>query len=370
MRRSLRSFPPLFIALAALGACDEPAVEAEAPPTPIAWAVVETASSGGFRSLPGTVRAIQRANMSFQVSGRVAEVAFEIGDHFEAGDVLARLEPDTYRLTVRERESEVAEAQARLAEAENDHSRQQQLYDRGWVSKAAFDFAISARDTAQSQVEMAQARLAIAEDGLGDTVIRAPYGGTVAARLIEPSQQVSAGETVLEVQGNSGGLEVLVSVPETLVDRLTLGSSHDVRFPSRPNLRLNGMIREIGSRATMGSAFPVTLRLEDAPPDLRAGITSEVLFALNPGDGDGETVIVPATAYLPIDDETTVSFVFDEATGTVSRREVTVRDLTGDRALISDGLEPGEIVAARGLPFLKDGQSVVRLGTGIARYNP
>ncbi|MGP1397267.1 MAG: efflux RND transporter periplasmic adaptor subunit [Inquilinaceae bacterium] len=360
-----------LLALCAVGltACDDAPAPKEAPPKPIAWATVEPAGEATIRSLPGVVRAIQRAELSFEVAGRVETVTVEVGDHFDEGQELARLDAHSYELTVRERRSELGQAEANLAEATNDFERQRQLHEDGWVAQAGYDLALSQRDAARSQVEMAGARLAIAEDDLADTVLSAPYSGTVAARLIEPSQQIGTGQTAFEIQSNGGGLEIEVAFPETLIDRLAVGTDHGVSFPTRPALTLTGRVREIGSRATDGNAFPVTLALAGAPADLRTGITAEVAFDVSPSGATGTNVVIPDTAFLAGDDDATLAFVFDEETGTLQAREIVIEDISGNQAIVSQGLLAGEVIAAKGLPFLKDGQRVELLGVGLERYN-
>ncbi len=346
-------------------ACQQQQTEAETAPRPIAWVTVEAPDGAFVRSLPGTVTATQTANLSFEVGGRVETVSVEVGDRFQKGNELARLQPKTYRLAVRERRSELAEAQARLAEAAGDFARQEKLSEDGWSAKTALEAALARRNSARSRVEMARARLEIAEEQLADTMLIAPYDGVLAERLIEPSQQVAAGATALEIQGEDGGMEVRVAVPETLIDRLEVGARHRLGLPTRPGLELIGTIREIGARSGEGNAFPVTLHLPESPPGLRAGITAEVDFALEP---PAQHLIIPASAFLPGPRDTAFAYVFDPDTGRLSRREVDVAGLEGEMALVRSGLKPGEIIAARGLPFLSDGQEVARLGVDAARY--
>lgn len=358
---------------AGLGACSDSADRTPALPRPIAWTVVEPVDHEITRTLSGVVRAIQRAPISFEVGGRVASVTVDIGDHFEAGDTLATLDRRTYRLTMEERESELAEARARLVEARNEYERQKELHAKGWVARAGYDTALAGLETAQSRVEIARTRAAIAAEDLEDTVLTAPYAGSVAERLAEPSQQVSPGETVFEIQGDSSGLEVVVTAPETMIDQLAPGSRHTVFLPAHRGMMLSATITEVATNASVRNAFPVTLRLDDAPETLRSGVTAEVMLSFNTDGSQTPTdrlVSIPVTGFLAASGQTSVAFVYDKVEGTVSRRDITVADISGDRALISQGLSVGEIIAMKGLPFLQDGQKVARLDTGIARYNP
>lgn len=370
MKRSHRA----LAALMALTACADEQAQERQPPRPVAWTEVQALETAATRTLSGVLQSAQRAPLSFEVPGRISAIAVEIGDSFKAGDVLARLDPRNYRLALEERRSQLEEAQANLEEAERQFERQEELFERGWVSRSVYDTALARLETAASRVETAQTRLAIAKEDLADTDLRAPYAGSVAARLAEPSQQVTAGQTVFEIRGAAGGLEVSLSAPETLVDRLRRDAAHQVDVPARPDLDLRARIAEIGSEATTRNAFPVTLMLSNAPEDLRTGMTAEVTFQLDelPGadvDFTADAVAIPVTAFLSGEGDRNYAFLYDRDTETLRRTEIEIVDLTGDRAIVRSGLAAGDIIATKGLSFLMDGQEVTLLGLGVARYN-
>lgn len=362
-----RLLPPLFPVLL-LSACgDAPTPEREAAPRPISWSVVRAADAEAPRTLTGVVRSRDRADLAFEVGGRVDAVTVEVGDRFEAGAVLARLEDTRFRLEVDQARAALAEASARREEARQDLERQQTLVERELASRARLDAAQTAFEAALAAVQTAQARLGLAEDALAETVLRAPYAGVVATRLVEPAQQVAPGRTVLRIQGSEGGFEVEVAVPETLIGAVEAGAAHDVALPARPGRAFRGRVTEIGPETGAARAYPVILVLVEPGPGVRAGMTAEVRVPLGEEVLDG-AVTIPASAFLPVDDDRRVAFVFDAGTQTVARREIEVVDLFGSRALVASGLAAGEIVADRGLPFLEDGQRVTRLGVGPARY--
>ena len=357
--------------LALTAAPEAEPVAAPVPARPIAWAKVEAAEAAPTRAVAGLVQAAQRAPNSFEVPGRIATLTVEIGDRFARGDVLATLDPRTYALALEERLSERAEAQAVVAEAAADYDRQRRLHHDGWVSRAGYDRALAALETAESRLARAAARLAIAEEDYADTVLTAPYPGRVARRLAEPSQQVPAGEPILEIHGASGGLEVVVAVPETVVDRLALGTRHGITLPAHGRLALRGRLIEIGAEATDRNAFPVTLSVIEPPAILRAGMTAEVSLVLTPSaDGPARDLMaIPVGAFAAGHGQDHVAFVFDPPSATVRRRTITIADISGEQVLVADGLAVGEIVATAGLSFLTDGAPAALLGEGPARYN-
>ncbi len=376
------SWPVLVLIPLALAGCKDLAPTEQAPPRPIVWTEVRPADQTTRRILSAVVRPVQRAPLSFEVGGRVEELRVEVGDRFVFGQVLGQLDQRLYALTRQERDSEVVQAKAVLREADQAFERQRELHGRDWASEAAFDTAKAALETARARLETARARLDIAEENLADTVLRAPYAGVVARRLAEPAQRVAAGETVLEIQGDGGGFEIAVAVPETLVARLQPGAAYAVTFPAPGGASARARVTEIGTEAEPGGAFPVTLRLETPRTDLRAGMTAEVAFDIERsqspnGDGSAKAgvrpVAIPVTAFLAGDGPAKVAFVFEadgrgDGGGILERRTIRLGPLSSEQATVLAGLSPGEIIATRGLPFLRDGQRVTRLGVGPERY--
>ena len=359
----------------------------------MAWAEAVPWTGAAERVLTGTVRAAERAPLGFEVEGRVASVEVHIGERFERGDVLAALDTTTLEIALEERRSALIEAEARLTEARQEAERQRALFGRGVAAEAALETAEAALGSARSRAEVARAAIRAAEDRLEDATLRAPYDGTVAARLAEPAQLLAAGEPAFEVQSEGGGFEIDATVPETLVGRLELGSRHRARVldGSRggEGSLVTAELREVGSRAAAATGFPATLAVVDEEvvlaaaggtgpepatgPHLRAGTSVELHLMLDgsiPGGGSEPSgaVAVPIEALTAVEDGHAV-LVFDPEESVLRRRAVSLAGTEGRRALIVEGLAPGEVVATRGLPFLSDGQPVALQGVGIARYD-
>jgi RND family efflux transporter MFP subunit len=336
-------------------------------PRPVAYMVTRPAERFEIRTLPGTVRAAERAPIGFDVGGRVATVAVEIGEPFQTGETLATLDEATLRFTLEERRSALAEAEAELTEAEADHRRTSYLAERGVVAAAALDDARAALDTAKSRASAARARLARARRDLSDATLVAPYDGTVAARLVEPSERVSPGQPVLEIVGSRDGLELVVSVPETILARLERDATHEITAPAAPGEIFDGRVADVGARARDGSGFPVEIAIAGPENGLRPGMSAEVRLKLS--DASGAGIAVPVSALLPREEDRAEIFVVDRNAMVARRRTVTFGDFRGESVLVSEGLHPGETIVTKGASFLADGQPVSLMGEGTARYN-
>src|SRR5690242_67393 len=178
-------FNPRIAATALLAAtvagCDKPP-----PPAPQARPVrvitVERRAEGETVSLTGQVRARDQASLAFRIDGRVLERPVNVGDVLQAGQLVARLDPQDQQNALRSAQARLAAAEATLTQTRLAFSRQQELLKDGWTPRARFDDAQQAYLSAQAGVTSAQAQLRIAEDVLSYTTLYADVPGAVTAK--------------------------------------------------------------------------------------------------------------------------------------------------------------------------------------------
>lgn len=338
-------------------------------PRPVQWAKATVYSGTAERALTGSVRTAERARIGFEVSGRVSEVLVDIGDVFEHGQILARLDPHLLEIALEERQAALLEADARLVEAQQQYDRQRSLFDRNIVAGAALERADAALKSAQSRHQMALSGIKSAQDRLDDATMTAPYGGSIAARLIEPSQVTAAGEPAFEILSEGAGFEIVTAVPETLLSRLDIGSQHRAILLHGSNSSVQATVTEIGARANGATGFPVTLSVDSEAEMIRAGMTVEVILTLRGRVTDPGILEVPLNAVLAGDGDERAVFVYDFDSSTVRYRAIDIAGTEDEMALVSGGLAEGEVVITRGVVFLSDGDAVGLLNVGVARYD-
>ncbi|KIT16898.1 efflux RND transporter periplasmic adaptor subunit [Jannaschia aquimarina] len=335
----------------------------------IDWAAAMPFGDDAIRALPGQVRALDRAPLAFEVDGRVSRVTVDIGERFEEGDVLAELDTHLLEIALQERRAALIEAEARLEESRQEFDRQSVLFARGVVSEALLETVQASLDAARSRHEIALRGIETAQDRLNDATLRAPYDGSVAARLVEPAQTVASGRPVLEIQSNGGGFEITATVPDTVVSRLRIGTEHDAVLLDGSEATFTATLRDIGARSISTAGFPVTLSVRDAEADLRTGMSLEIAFRLANAHGGTDLLAIPVEAIAADADQGHTVFRVDAEDDVLRRVPVVLAGTEGGLALVSDGLEPGDRVATRGIVFLEDGQRVRLRGTGVARYD-
>lgn len=361
----------LCIFLLAINGCSKPEMTEHNVIRPIAWTSVESSQLTQVRTISGIVAPVEATNLSFEVNGKVQSIKVNLGNTVTAGQELARLNQRSFNLSLQSAQAQVEQSQAAMLEAKNEFNRYAELVKQGLVSQSGFDNAKAVYDASKSAVDVKQAELDIAKKNLQDSILLAPYDGIITKRLIEPSQQITTGQSVFEIEGKHG-LEVRVMVPETLIQELTQDAIIPVRFPVLEDIKMQGQITEIGTRAESANAFPVTVVLKNENLQLRAGMTAEVDFTF---DGKGRTgfsglsIIVPITALKPGLNQKSYVYVYDINKQVVNKREVQTENILNNQVYISTGLTHGEIIATAGVAFLRDGQSVTLLDKHTQRFN-
>ena len=161
-------------------------------------------------------------------------------------------------------------------------------------------------------------------------------------------------------------------VPETLIGRIELGQRTGLNFPAlAPADAIGAVVSEIGPRAGRANAFPATLTLDRQHPDLRPGMTAEVVFRLAPPQPAKAVVFrIPVTAFHADGSQGHFVYKIDPESLRLIRTPVTVKDLAGDQALIEGPLKEGDLLVKTGLSFLHPDQQVRLMGRGVRAFNP
>ncbi len=339
------------------------ACEQEAPPEveervrSIRAMEVVDRGSGEFRSFPGVVRAVDVSQLSFEVAGNTREVKVNQGDRITRGMVLATLDPATYQLNVESAEADVGRAEAELNQKATDLDRQQKLFAKGWVAKAALDQSEAAYKSADNQLRYARSRLNLAKRDLEKTVMAAPFDGVIAVRLIEPFQEVTRGEPAFEAYVEDA-MEVAIDVPETVVGNIELGLPGLAVFPTDDIGTLNGRVTEVSSAANDANTFEVVVTLDEAPPGVRPGMSASIELILAAG-GAADSFLLPLSAILPGEEQGRgYVFIFDPDSSTVRKQAVSGGGVQDNLVQVREGVSSGDIIATAGVSFLRDGQKV------------
>lgn len=349
----------LVVLLSALLACSEE----KPPPMETVRAIrnitVTEPASGRMRRFSGVVEAADTSSVSFEVPGNVQKVNVDVGERISKGQVLAVLDEQTFRFNMEAAQAAVGRAEVELRDALNDLERLRRIAERdvGAVSQRALEQADATYNSARKNLSYNRSRLDLARRDLERTELRAPFDGVVAARHVDPFQQVAVGQKLFGLY-IEGAMEAAISIPESEIKLIHLGLPGEIRFSALSGRVYKGIVSEISTVAGAANAFPVKLTIGADNPGIRPGITAEVTLLL--GGEQGETAyLIPIGALVPgSSDSRGYVFVFDSETSTVKKTAIESGSIRGSNIVVNKGLKGGDIIAVAGVSFLRDGQRV------------
>ena len=280
------------------------------------------------------------------------------GDMVEAGELLARLDPEPLQLALDQARGELARAIAAQDDAAKKFEQQSRLLQQGFATRTAYDSAEATLKSAEGAVAVARSVVERAKRDLARADLKAPFAGVIARRFVEVYEEVTGGQPIFAMQTDGRG-KIEASLPETLVNRITLGSEVDVSFPPLGDATVAGTVDEIAPLAGDANAYPIKIALERAPAGVRPGMSAELTFRFAT-EASGTAFLVPLAAVRPVVDGSADAavFVYDPDSGTLASRKVTIANVEQNSLQIVGDLAEGDIIATAGVSFLHDGMRV------------
>ena len=346
----------MLVALMVLSGCSKEADTAAPQPRPVRTITVEQRAAGATVTLTGRIEAEDEVALAFRISGRVLENDRKLGDRIEPGQVIARLESQNERNTLRAAQANLVASQGQLTQARNHFERQNTLLKQGWTTRANHDQAKKALQTAESQVDAAEAQVKTAYDLVSFTELKADAPGVVA---VGPAagEVVQAGQMILRL-ARRDGRDAVFDVPAQILRSSPSDPRITVNLTDDPKVSTTGRVREVAPQADpVTRTFAVKVGLNNPPPAMLLGATVTGRM-----EGDSVPVIeIPATALTKANSQPAV-WIVDPANRTVSIRNVDVLRYDPARVAVSGGLTTGDVIVTAGVQALHPGQKVRMLG--------
>src|SRR5215475_12439797 len=224
-------------------------------------------------TLTGRIEAEDEVSLAFRISGRLIENPGRLGDRIEAGQLVARLESQNELNSLRAAQANLAAAQGQFTQARNNFDRQDTLLMDGWTTRANHDQATQARQTAQSQVEAAEAQLKAAHDLVAFTELKADAPGIITATGPRAGEVVQAGQMMLKL-AREHGRDAVFDVPAQVIRSAPSDPEITVSLSDDPAVVARGRVREVAPQADpVTRTFAVKVGLTEPPPAMRLGAT-------------------------------------------------------------------------------------------------
>jgi len=342
----------------------------------------EAASTGGTErtvlNASGYVTARREATVSSKITGKVTEVLVEEGMSVKEGQILARLDDTNVKASLHlaraqweSAQSALEETRVRLKEAEQELQRQTDLARGKVATQADYDHASASALAYKARLEQQQADATVAErtvaiwqQQLEDTIIRAPFAGIVTSKNAQPGEMISPMSsggftrtgicTIVDMES----LEIEIDVNESYINRVQPGQPVEATLDAYADWKIPCKVIAIIPTADRDkSTVKVRVGFDKLDPRILPDMAVKVAFREAAGAAPAvvRRVLVPKAAIRQQDGHDVVLVVQG---GRAERRAVTVASTSANETEISAGLAAGERVVVEGPGDLTDGAIV------------
>ncbi len=290
----------------------------------------------------GSLRAVNGADLSLEVSGIVGQIDFNSGDDVAAGAVLLRLRAD-------DDEAKLKALQATADLAQITYDRDVKQWKAQTISQATVDSDTFNLKNARAQVERQKAML-------DKRVLRAPFAGHLGIRAVDVGQYLNAGTTVVTLQALDP-IYVDFFLPQQALDEIRIGQAISARVDTYPDQRFSGKITAINPQVDAGSRN-VQVRATLGNPDRKLLPGMYATIDIDVG-APQRHITLPQTAIAYNPYGSTV-FLVEQQGAARTARQVFVKTgpTRGDQVAVLSGVKPGDVVVTAGQMKLRNGSPV------------
>ena len=305
---------------------------------PVEVSNVSRGNISAYYANTATLEAEQEATVVARVRGIVREIYVEEGDQVKAGQVIAKIEDDQYRI-------EAARAKATLDRLQNDFQRNKELYEKNLIAAEAYQ-------NSQYEFESQKAAYELAQLNLEHTSIKSPISGVISERYVKVGNMIGTDQQVYRVT-DFRPLQAILHIPEHEISKIRKDQRTELRVDALPNQTFLGHVERISPVVDSETGtFKVTIFVDETKDMLRPGMFGRVKIVY---DTRENTRMIPKSAVMSQDLAQSVYVIKDSL---AFKKQIRTGYVNGMNIEVIDGLEDGEMVVTIGQGSLQDSSKV------------
>ena len=323
--------------------------------------------SNAVLTASGYVVAQRKASVASKATGRLIYLGVVEGDAVKKGQIIARLEDSDVKAALEQAKANLQLNEASLQDAKSTYERQEKLYALGGTPKSDLDAAEANYKRVLASISVAKAVVQGAEVALENTLIRAPFDGTVLTKdadvgeIVSPLGASSTSRAAVVTMADMSSLQVEADVSESNIEKIKSGQDCEITLDAYPDYRYAGYVAKIVPTADRSKAtvlVKVAFRKYDSKvlPEMSA----KVLFLNKKVEekslSEKAVLVVPYTAIRKSDQ---TKYVYRVKDGRVYEVEIKTGRTIGDYTEVISGVEEGDRVIQKITPDIKEGTKVI-----------
>jgi membrane fusion protein (multidrug efflux system) len=331
--------------------------------TPVELAAVDVATVEPrvlTRLLPlsGSIAPFVQATVKSKVGGEVEQVTVREGQDVNAGDVIARIDTRNLQAEYDRELAAVEKARADLGLATLNRDKNRSLLEQKFISQNTYEQTESAHAASVASLKLAEAQARLAKISLDDAVVRAPFSGTIARRLVHPGEKVSPDSEIVSLV-DLRQMELEAAVPAADIPSVRLGQAATFTVGGFGARKFTGQVQRINPTTADGSrAITIYIAVANADRALKGGMFAQGELTLN------ATQPVLAVPQRAVREEAGANYVFTLKDGKVVRTSIALGAAVEGAAFVEvrQGLAAGDRVIVAALKDDKAGATAIVRG--------
>ncbi|MBS1779885.1 MAG: efflux RND transporter periplasmic adaptor subunit [Bacteroidetes bacterium] len=286
----------------------------------------------------GTFEPNKETKISADIQGKINAVLVDVGDYVSKGQTLIHLDNSLLKLQLQSVEVQIEGLQ-------DDVNRYTILMQADAVQGIQLE-------KAKLGLKSAKIQKATLLEQINKTTINAPFSGVVTAKLNEVGAFAAPGAPLLQIT-DIATLKFTVNIPETDLKQFKIEQQYYISADIFPEIPLSGKLTMIGSKANMGNSFPVQFQVaNNKQTAIKSGMFGKVRLSANKTE---QGIFISSSAIINNEDQAQVYVVKSEK---AVLRTITISNNIGNKAIVSGGLNQGDIVITSGFINLFDGANI------------
>ena len=289
-------------------------------------------------SYSGTFEPHKESKISAEVQGKINTVLVDVGSNVRKGQALIQLDYSLLKLQLRAIEVQIEGMEA-------DVNRYTILAKADAIQGVQLEKSILGLKSARVQ------KASLLEQ-INKTTIKAPFNGIVTAKLSEEGAFAAPGIPLLQIT-DIKSLKFTVNVPENDLNQFKLNQSYAIATDSYSEILLNGRVVMVGSKANMGSSFPIQFSVNNTSDlKIKSGMFGKVKLQ---NQSPEKRIIIPASALVGTANQPQVYLIKN---GKSVLQNITISKKIQNNAVVLNGLKEGDIIVTGGFINLFEGANV------------
>jgi HlyD family secretion protein len=320
----------------------------------------------------GEISPAEQVSVRPEINGKIENLPVDVGDSVKKSALLFKLDDKELQQQRASNLTDIERSRLSLDKAERDLKRSKELLGERLISQELYDDTKTAYDLAKNALERSQRDLAIIEERLTKTEVRAPFDCTVLTRPVSQGQAVSgsggfnSGTEVLTI-ADLNSMVINAHVNQADVPRLKPNQNVEVAVEAVAGLRVVGVVERVAPQATLKNnikGFATRILLQNVDPRIRPGMTANIKIPV--ASADNVQAVPLAAVYTEKDPDSGQyeRFVYVQTGESFEKRNVKVGVADYFLAEIQEGLAQGDVVALEMPKEERDKKSKSALGKG------